>query len=116
MKSETVKRLAQQVAAKAGVKTGPKRRLRVVGVEPPPALSALQRDVVYSQIRDLGNLYWLNWLIRQETRHKLGVLECLSDDELQALLATMERGRECRIEGIAFDDAGLVRAGTTDCG
>lgn len=110
MKSEAMRQLALQVAAASGVKANAKgRRLTVVGEEPTPGLSALQRDVLYARIRDLGNMYWLNWLIRQETAHVLGVLECLSDDELQALLAKMERGRDARVEGVAFDEVGLVK-------
>lgn len=109
MQKDVMRNLAIQVAATTGIKVGRKRRLKVVGEEPAPGLSALQRDVLYSKIRDLGNLYWLNWLIRQETEHVLGVLECLSDDDLRALLSKMERGRECRIEGVSFDDAGLIR-------
>lgn len=109
MQNEMIRRLAEQVAIRTKTKTGRSRRLGVVGESPPPGLSAIQRDVLYAQIRDLGNMYWLNWLVRQETRHVMGVVECLSDDELEALAAKMERARECRVEGVPFDDAGLVR-------
>jgi hypothetical protein len=105
--------MARQLAAEMGIQTRtPPRRLTVVGKEDPAAgggLNALQRDVLYSRINDLGNMYWLKWLVRQETMQVSGIIECLSDEELTNLLEKMERGRECRVEGIAFDEAGLVK-------
>ena len=115
MKADALRRLAVTIATESGAKPR-KRRLAVVGEETGPGLTPIQRDVLYARIRDLGNLYWLNWLIRQETAHAMGVLECLSDDELQALMEKMERGRECRVDGIPFDDAGLVRDGVSTAG
>lgn len=110
MADRQIQEMAQAVAAAIGVKAKRKpRKLLLVGDEPPSGMTALQRDVLYSRIRDIGNLYWLNWLIRQETMHVLGVLECLSDDELTALLAKMERGMEARMDGVAFEEVGLVR-------
>lgn len=114
MEREAIRQLAMQVAAVAGVKTGRKRRLTVVGAEVAPGLSAMQRDVIYSRIQDLGRMYSLVWLVRQETRHNGGIVECLSDSELEALLAKMERGREARVEGIPFDDVGLVSGALPD--
>ncbi len=112
MPDRQMQEMAQAVAAAIGVKTGRKVR-RLAAVEDMPAgMTALQRDVIYSRVRDIGNLYWLNWLIRQETMHVLGVMECLSDDELTALLAKMERGMEARMDGVPFEEVGLVRGAT----
>ncbi|WP_367346480.1 hypothetical protein [Stenotrophomonas bentonitica] len=109
-----MKDMAAAVASALGARTGKRpRRLTVVTPDStePAGLNALQRDVLYARIRDLGRMYWLMWLVRQETAHVHGIVECLTDTELDALLVKMERGRECRVEGIAFDDAGLVRGG-----
>ncbi len=105
--------MAAAVAAAMGARTGkPVRRLQMVPNDQTvrQGLNALQRDVLYSRINDLGRMYSLMWLVRQETAHANGVLECLSDTELESLLSKMERARECRIEGVAFDEVpGLVR-------
>lgn len=111
MDKDLAKEIAAVVAERAGVHRA-KRKLRVVGEESVPGMTAMQRDVLYSRIRDLGNLYYLKWLVRQETMHVMGVMECLSDDELTALLAKVERGVEARMDGVAFEEAGLVKGVT----
>lgn len=112
MGDKQIQEMAQAVAAAIGVQTGKRlRRLKAVD-DVQEGLTALQRDVLYSRIRDLGNLYHLMWLVRQETMHVLGVMECLPDDELTALLAKVERGVEARMDGVAFEEVGLVRGAT----
>jgi hypothetical protein len=120
---QEVERLAQVVALRAQRKLGRKSSLRVVAAgnlhrelpdaPSPSLLDAITRDGYYARIRDLARMYWLAWLVRQETRHVAGVLESLGDDELMALAEKMEKARECRVEGIGFDEVpGLVREGT----
>lgn len=59
------------------------------------------------RIRWLADSYGLTWLIDQATLgHRLDVLD---DDELASLLHDLEAGRRCCVEGISFDEAGLVR-------
>jgi len=99
-------------------KAPPKPRLKLVGKEDfseavttKRTLDAQSRDLIYRRIRDLGRMYSLMWLVRQETASVGGTIECLDDAALGDLLSMMERARECRVEGVAFDDAGLVKDG-----
>ncbi|WP_271678871.1 hypothetical protein [Thermomonas mangrovi] len=101
--------LAEQIAASMGIKTSRKRRLVVVGDEASEGMSALQRDAIYARIRDMAAMHGLWWLIRQETMPVNGIMECLADEQLTALLATVESGVECVLEGVPFVERGLVR-------
>jgi hypothetical protein len=91
-----------------------KKQLRLVGKADAPRaiVDCPPVSVIYARIRDLSRMYWLAWLVRQETMHVHGSLEMLSDDDLATLLEKMEKARECREEGIGFSEAGLVRPGT----
>lgn len=119
-----LEKLAQVASLRAKRMLGQKSHLRVVGADnlrreiptaPAPGfLCAQSRDVIYARLRDLSRMYWLAWLVRQETQHVGGIVECLDDNELCALRDKMERARECRVEGIGFDEAGLVRKGDSD--
>lgn len=84
--------------------------LRVVRDEPQERkwLQPWERDMRYQLIRDLARLHGLHWLIRRETAHVDGIIEQLDDASLVGLHATMRRAQDCILEGIGFDDAGLL--------
>ena len=107
--------IAGRIAARIQGRMAERPRLKLVRREdvetPKPAgLDPQSKDVIYARIRDLSRMYWLKWLVRQETAHVGGVIECLDDNALTSLLSMMERARECRVEGVGFDEAGLVRS------
>jgi len=72
-------------------------------------LDPISRDALFGAIRDLSRLYSLQWLVRQELHAAGCILECLSDEDLVGLQEKLHRARECILEGISFDDAGLIR-------
>lgn len=86
-------------------------------VRPKPALVAVKlgepalvptRRYYLRRIRWLANDWGLAWMVDQATLgHRL---DSLDDNALCTLLAEMEQGRRCCVEGVGFDDAGLVRA------
>ncbi|MDR6094926.1 hypothetical protein [Stenotrophomonas sp. SORGH_AS_0321] len=76
------------------------------------AQAATKRDALMLRIQDLQAMYSLGWLVRQETMHVFGVVECLDDQALAELLAMLERGVEAIHDGVPFVEVGLVRGAT----
>lgn len=60
-----------------------------------------------SMIRHYEHCYRLKILVDQSRRGRK--LENLSDIELQSLHRDMERGRECYLDGVSIEEAGLIR-------
>lgn len=84
-----------------------RRPFRAIQQPKPELYDSITRDSILRRIRYLARAYGLKWQIEQATFNRPNV-DCLNDQELSALLRDMERGRECVLEGIGFDDAGLV--------
>lgn len=117
--SQEMEKLAELIALRAKSKLGQKAQLRVVGKRNLTTLlpdakgaddaSLAARARLYDRIRDAADLYNLWWLVRQETHSADGMLERLSDHELVDLMERIDRARDCILEGVAFDEVGLVR-------
>jgi hypothetical protein len=60
----------------------------------------------------LTDSYDLGWLVDQELRGNQ--LSLLSDSEVTEILRKLERAHECILEGVGFDEAGLVAALLTE--
>lgn len=93
------------------VKSAPvKPQLRVVELPPkrPPGLDSVTRESHIKMIGHLRRSYGLQVLIDQAT-FGIGSLDRLGDDELVALHRDMESGRDCCIDGVSLEDAGLIR-------
>lgn len=71
-------------------------------------LQPFERDMRYQLIRDIARVHGIGWLLRRELVAVDGIMERLSDDALLHLHATMRKAQDCIVEGIGFDDAGLL--------
>lgn len=91
---------------------GDRPALRLVQDAPPKSqeftLDPISREAHVRRIRWLARAFRLQWLMDQGTFH-VATIECLDDAELSALLADMERARECMRDDVSFEDAGLIR-------
>lgn len=71
-------------------------------------IDPITREMHCRRIRYLAGAYRLQWLVDQATFHCANI-EDLSDEDLLKLHRDMDRARECPIEDVSYEDAGLVR-------
>lgn len=119
MDANRIDKLSELVALRARRKLRGISHLRVVTpnnlrTEIPSApardeLDAQTRDIMYSRIRDLAGMYNLWAIVRQETAATGGKIECLEDADLKKLRENLEQARECIIDDVPFDYAGLIK-------
>jgi hypothetical protein len=84
-------------------------------VKPPPrrvgGMDEVTRESHLRMIRHLRRMYGLQVLVDQATFGRCSI-EQLEDEEIIQLHADLNRARECGIEGISIEEAGLLRPRT----
>lgn len=110
--------VAARLAARAAeIRTGNKRKPRLRAVPDQPAECARTMDAVTreSHVRMITSLrrfyrpYGMDLIVNQALIGK-GSVDDLDDDDLVALLRSIDRARECIADGIGFDEAGLLHS------
>lgn len=103
----TLDELAEVIAHRVKGARPAKPLLRVIAAPKPTLFDSITRGSILTRIRRLQKMYSLGWLVEQGTFNQPG-LDSLEDAALSALLQQMERARECIVDGVGFDDAGLI--------
>ncbi len=86
-----------------------KPQLRVVTTPKATIYDSITRECILKRVRFLRDRWQMHCLVDQAT-FNVPNLDCLEDADLAALLHDMERARECRGEGIDWEEAGLIRS------
>lgn len=74
----------------------------------PGVLQPFERDMRYQLIRDIARIHGIGWFLRKETVHVDCIIERLDDEGLVRLHDRMQKAQGCILEGVGFDDAGLM--------
>jgi len=104
---EEASELARILHARSGGGRTIRPKLRVVTPAKTNLLDHFERENHIRRIIYLRDGYRLRWLVDQ-CAFKAISLWSLDDEEIVKLHALMERARRCIVEGISFEDAGLV--------
>lgn len=111
---EKLRELAQKMAEVTLRERAARPKLRLVELpEKRPTeehgIDPITREMHYKRIRYLAGAYRLQWLVEQATFDCVN-LEDLSDDELLKLHRDIDRARECPVDDVSYEEAGLVRS------
>lgn len=112
LSEERLRELASRMAKAMGSEVGSDRpRLRLVKPQPPPrGMDDLMRESHCKMIRHFRRRwgYPMQMIIDQAVFGLAGI-EQLDDEALIQLHKDMERAQECMLDGVSFEDAGLLR-------
>lgn len=109
LSQEEIEELSRILDARVGGGRSERPKLRLILPPTPKLLDQISRESHLRRIMHLKRAYHLGWLVDQET-FNVAAVSCLEDCDLIRLLNFMEHARECIVEGIPFEDAGLVRS------
>lgn len=105
----TLEALAEVIADRVSRASTTTRLTLVRAAADQPAKLASPPQLLLRRISFLSTTYGLGWLVDQEVL-ALGPLATWPPRSLAALIAKLERARECILDGISLEDAGLVQA------
>lgn len=112
LSDERIRILAQRLAKAMGSPEQARPPLRLVPMgrraAPAPSLDPVTRASYVKMVRHLARHYQLEILVDQAT-FGLGSVRELGDEALVKLYGDLEQARECLVDGIPLDDAGLIR-------
>ncbi len=102
--------LVRLITARVTAAPSSRPNIKLVSTEVSPShrMCSVSREAHVRRITDLKRFYRLQWLVDQAT-FNVGTIDDLDDKGLVALLDDCERARECILEDVSFEDAGLVR-------
>lgn len=111
MAEKARRRSALRVLPGGGARQGAgKAALKLVDT-PPPRMDAIERESHLRFIRSMRRAYRLvgmDLIVNQATLGK-GTIDDLSDEDLVQLHRDMDRARDCLLNDVSFEDAGLIK-------
>lgn len=113
LSKEELDELNEILDARSGQGRTRRPKLRLITPPSPSLLDHIAREAHLKRIFHLKRAYRLDWLVDQAT-FSVASVSCLEDCDLIRLLNDLERARECILEGVSFEDVGLVRSLRSD--